>query len=250
MAKTSDWWNTTAGQELLRLAMAEAQKPAAPVVPTDSEIGYSGNYGKANLLDWQTRDDLDRAVGTISSDAKSLIDQYLRKMATAGLTRTGRSASAANSESKMRLEALRELAGQSSNRVSKGLDYLNDVYGAREKAKTDSKKAVAAYNQALIDWQANQAKNLTDIYKMQRSDWEADLSAAQEAEKTAYDRAQQEIKNRLENQKADEESYAKRKNQYDWEMLMKKASLIDSVGRFGAGWTSADDYLLKRLGKK
>lgn len=82
---------------------------------------------------------------------------------------------------------------------------------------------------------------------MQRSDWESDLAAAQEAEKTAYERAQQEIKNRSEKEKAAEESYAKRKNQYDWEMLMKKASLIDSVGRFGAGWTSADDYLLKRL---
>ena len=84
---------------------------------------------------------------------------------------------------------------------------------------------------------------------MQRSDWESDVAAAQEAENTAYERAQQEIKNRLENQKADEQSYAKRKNQYDWEMLMKKASLLDSVGRFGAGWTTADDYWLKRLGK-
>ena len=84
---------------------------------------------------------------------------------------------------------------------------------------------------------------------MQRSDWESDLASEREAEKNAYERAQQELKNRLEKQKTDEESYAKRKNQYDWEMLMKKASLLDSVGRFGAGWTTADDYLLKRLGK-
>lgn len=104
-------------------------------------------------------------------------------------------------------------------------------------------------NQALIDWQTNQAKNLTDIYKMQRSDWESDMAAEREAEKNAYERAQQELKNRLEKQKADEESYAKRKNQYDWEMLMKKASLLDSVGRFGAGWTIADDYWLRRLQK-
>ena len=84
---------------------------------------------------------------------------------------------------------------------------------------------------------------------MQRSDWESDVAAAHEAEKTAYERAQQEIKNRLENQKADEESYSKLKNQYDRNKLMKKAALIQAVGRFGAGLTSANDYELKRLGK-
>ena len=105
------------------------------------------------------------------------------------------------------------------------------------------------WSTALIDWQANQAKNLTDIYKMQRSDWESDMAVEREAEKNAYERAQQELKNRLEKQKTDEESYAKRKNQYDWEMLMKKASLLYSVGRFGAGWTTANDYRLKRLSK-
>ncbi len=249
MATSSDWWKTTAGQEMVKLALAESLKPAEPKVPTDAQIGYSGNYGTANLLDWQTRDDLDRVVGTISSDAKSLIDEYLRKISTAGLSRTVRKASSANSESAMRLEALRELANQSTSRVSKGMDYLNELYGGREKAKTDSRKAIAAYNQALIDWQTDQAKALTEIYKMQRSDWDSDITAAQKAEQEAYERAEQKAKLQSEEATRIAGRNQQLQDEAAWNRLMKKASLLDTVGRFGAGWTVADDYEMKRLAK-
>ena len=247
MATASDWWNSSAGQELIKLALAQSLKPSAPTVLTDDQIGYSGNYGAANLTDWQTREDLDNVVGTMSRDAKSIVDDYLRKIATAGLSRTGRKAASANSESALRLDALRELANQSASRVSKGIDYLNDLYGGREKAKTDSRKAIAAYNQALIDWQTNQSKGLTDIYKMQRSDWEADISAAQKAEQAAYERAQQQAKLQSEEATRLEGRNQKLQDDAAWNRLMKKARLIDSVGQFGAGWTAADDYLMKRL---
>ena len=249
MATLSDWWNTAAGKELIRLAMAESLKPSEPVVPTDQEIGYSGNYGVANLLDWQTRDDLDRVVGTISSDARGLIDQYLRQMGTAGLSRAGRSASGMNNESALRLEALRELASKSTDRINKGMDYLNELYGSREKTKNDSRKAIAAYNQALIDWQTNQAKNLADIYKMQRSDWETDIATTQNAEKEAYDRAQQQAKLQSDEAQRIQELNKKLQEEAAWNRLMKKANWIDSVGRFGAGWTMADDYMMNRLSR-
>ena len=247
MATASDWWNSSAGQELIKLALAQSLKPSAPTVLTDDQIGYSGNYGAANLSDWQTREDLDNVVGTISRDAKSIVDDYLRKIATAGLSRTGRKASSANSESALRLDALRELANQSASRVSKGIDYLNDLYGGREKAKTDSRKAIAAYNQALIDWQTNQSKGLTDIYKMQRSDWEADLTSAREAEKAAFERSLADRKLRLEEDNRMWEVNQQLKDKADWDRLMTKARMRDFVGDTGGWWTTADDYNLGRL---
>lgn len=191
---------------------------------------------------------------TLGSQRKLLYD-YVKAAAGAGLKRGGFNVMGGpRLDSSLTYSALQNLAKDYANRLKAALKYGADMADAKtqqyDNYMLDLQKLLGlqkGYLAEEADWKEKLAQAIRQDLQKQ-TQWMREDQAAKtraDANQTKYDadriRAETDLK------KFQEEINRKLQDQAAWERLMKKARLIDSVGQFGAGWSSADDMLLKRL---
>lgn len=189
------------------------------------------------------------------SEQKKLLDDYVRAAAGAGIKRGGFGVMGGpRLDSALKYSAIQSLAKDFSSRLSQALSQGSKVKDSQRKQYQEDmlnlQKLLSLQKRYLedeADWKEKLAQAI-------RQDWEKQIEWARqdqitksqaEAEQSRY-RADQ-LKAEAEMKRSQQEMDQKRMDEAQWNSLMKKARLVDSVGRFGAAWTAADDYNLKRL---
>lgn len=191
---------------------------------------------------------------TLGSQRKLLYD-YVKAAAGAGVKRGGFSVMGGpRLDSSLNYSALQSLAKDYANRLKAAMSYGADMADAKNRQHDNDMLELhkllglqKGYLTEEADWKEKLAQAMRQDLQKQ-SQWMRE----DQAEKTRADENQAKynadrIRAETDLKKLQDEINTKLQDQAAWDRLMKKARLIDSVGRFGAGWSSADDMLLKRL---
>ncbi len=188
---------------------------------------------------------------------RKLLGEYVKAAAGAGIKRGGYGVMGApRLDSSLTYSALQSLARDYSKRLDEAMSYgieMNDSERTRFQADMLNLQKLLNLQKDYLseesDWKEKLARTI-------REDWEKQVQWAREDEAAKGASQEQQAKYRAEQIRAEtelrklqQEINGKLQDEAAWNRLMSKASLINSVGQFGAGWTTADDYMLKKLVK-
>lgn len=189
---------------------------------------------------------------------RKLLDDYVRAAAGAGVKRGGFNVMGApRLDSSLTYSAIQNLAKDYSNRLKQALSYGADIKDTKRKQYQDDMlnlqkllNVQKGYLSEEADWKEQLAQAIRNDWEKQMEWMRQDRSARSQAEANLAKYRTDQVRAETELQKLQDEMNKKLQDEAAWNRLMKKAGLMDSVGQFGAGWTAADDYLLKKLGNR
>lgn len=188
---------------------------------------------------------------------RKLLGEYVKAAAGAGIKRGGYGVMGApRLDSSLAYSALQSLARDHSKRLDEAMSYgieMNDSERSRFQADMLNLQKLLNLQKDYLseesDWKEKLARAIREDWEKQVQ-WTREDEAAKvgSQERQAKYRAEQ-IRAETELRKLQQEINSKLQDEAAWKRLISKASLINSVGQFGAGWTTADDYMLKKLVK-
>ena len=216
------------------------------------KLSQSSQGSYAGINDPAVQNYMDSSVGA----QRKLLDDYVRAAAGAGIKRGGFGVMGApRLDSTLTYSAVQNLAKDYSTRLKDALSYGSDVRESQKKQYQDDmlnlQKLLSlqkGYLAEEADWKEKLALAIREDWEKQMEWMRQDQTAKSQAETELAKYRAEQVKADTEQKKLQQEIDRKLKDEATWNSLMKKAGLIDSVGRFGAAWTTADDYTLKRLG--
>ncbi len=197
------------------------------------------------------RDYMDHSLGA----QRKLLDDYVKAAAGAGIKRGGFGIMGGpRTDSALAYSAIQNLAKDYSTRLKQALEHAGQVRDSQRKQYQDDMlnlqkllNVKKGYLSEEADWKEKLAEAI-------RSDWEKqvewrrqDEAAKSQAEADRAKYGTERMKAEAELNRLRQEMSQKLKDQADWNRLMKKAGMVDFLGRFGANWSGADDYTLKKL---
>lgn len=205
----------------------------------------------AGIDDGAVQDYMSYSVGA----QRKLLDDYVKAAAGAGVKRGGFGVMGGpRLDSTLMYAALQNLAKDYPTRLKQALKYGSDIGDSRRKQREADMLSLQkllsvqkGYLSEEADWREKLAHSILRDREQQAALRSQDQSAKLHAVANSAKYTAEQTKAENELQKLQREISQKLKDEADWNRLMRKASLLEAVGQFGAGWTSADDYNLKRL---
>lgn len=187
---------------------------------------------------------------------RKLLNDYVKAAAGAAVKRGGFGIMGApRLDSSLTYSAIQNLAKDYSTRLKQALGYAGDIADSNRQQYQDDmlnlQKLLGVqkgYLSEEADWKQKLATAIRDDWEKQIQWMRDDQAAKSSAETNRAKYAVEQLRAQSELQKLQQEIKQKLQDQAAWDRLMKKAGLLNSVGPFGAGWTTADDYLLKKSG--
>lgn len=201
--------------------------------------------------DPDVRNYMDVALG----EQRKLLDDYVKSAAGASIKRGGFGVMGApRLDSSLMYAAIQNLAKDYSSRMKQALEYGANLNNTRNKQYQDDMlnlqkllNTQKGYLSEEADWKEKLAQAIKDDWEKQIKWMLESQSAKNQAQANQDKYSAEQIKAETELRKLQQQINQKLQEEAAWNRLLKKANLIDSAGRFGAGWTTADDYTLTRL---
>lgn len=216
------------------------------------KLSQSSQGAYSGINDSAVQDYMNSSAGA----QRKLLDDYVRAAAGAGIKRGGFGVMGApRLDSTLTYSAVQNLAKDYSTRLKQALGYGAEVRDSQRKQYQDDmlnlQKLLGlqkGYLSEEADWKEKLALAIREDWEKQMEWMRQDQMVKSQAQAELAKYKAEQVKADTEQKKMQQEIDRKLKDEASWNSLMKKAGLIDSVGRFGAAWTTADDYTLKRLG--
>jgi len=197
-----------------------------------------------------------RYMENVLGGQRKTLDDYVRRAATAGIRRGGMNVMGGPAyASSLHHDAMDNLARGYSDRFREAMDYNKYVKGSQYKQLQDHMTNLQDLLQIQHGFLSGQADWQSRVGDLMHSDWKSDVDWNRaeplrnvQMENVKRQWAQEDLHNLWERQDRQAATDAASEREGKWGQLLDKMRVMENAGRRGAGWTSADDLWMERLG--